>query len=466
MRIMRNHASRQDVPAEDTPSASAAAAAPSAPSPNELLRSRRYVVLLFLGALVGVPVALVAYFFLAFVSKAQHVVFVSLPEDLGLGSAPLWWPAVPLLLSGLIVGLTLRYLHGTAGHKPAEGFKSGGPTDPRDLPGIFLAALATLCLGAVLGPEAPLIVIGSGLGVLAVRLVKRDAPQTAVAVIGGAGSFAAISTLLGSPLAGAFLLMETAGLAGTMMGVVLLPGLLAAGIGALIFVGLDSWTGLGTFSLAIPNIPASSAPTGTEFLWAIVLGIVAAVLGCLIKRGALALQPVVERRQVTLTPLVGLVVALTAIGFEAMTAKDASFVLFSGQDSLPDLVQQASTWSAGALVALVLCKSMAYALSLSCFRGGPVFPGMFVGAALGILASQLPGLSMVAGVGIGVGAMSVAMLGMPMVSVLLPSMLLISDAASLIPLIIVGVVTSYVASARLAPAPATTMASEPEPTAP
>jgi H+/Cl- antiporter ClcA len=79
--------------------------------------------------------------------------------------------------------------------------------------------------------------------------------------------------------------------------VVLLPGLLAAGIGALIFVGLDNWTGLGSFSLAIPNIPGSSAPTVTEFLWAIVIGLVAALLGLLIKRGGLSLQPVVERRQ-------------------------------------------------------------------------------------------------------------------------------------------------------------------------
>ena len=91
---------------------------------------------------------------------------------------------------------------------------------------------------------------------LAVQLVKKDAPQAAVAVIAGAGSFAAIATLLGSPITGAFpLLMESAGLAGTMMGVVLVPGLLAAGVGALIFVGLDSWTGLGSFSLAIPDLP-------------------------------------------------------------------------------------------------------------------------------------------------------------------------------------------------------------------
>jgi chloride channel protein, CIC family len=54
------------------------------------------------------------------------------------------------------------------------------------------------------------------------------------------------------------------------------------------------------------------------------------------------------------------------------------------------------------------------------------------------------------------------MLGLPMVSVLLPSLLLINDAVSLTPLIIVGVVTSYVVSARLATAPAG--ATEPKPT--
>ena len=457
---MGDEPSRREGPSVETPRPPTGE--PARPDPLELLRSRSYLTLLVLGAVVGVPVAAVAYLFLAFVSKAQHFVFVSLPEDLGLGSAPLWWPVLPLLLSGLIVGLTLKYLHGTAGHKPAEGFKSGGATDPRDLPGIVLASLATLSLGAVLGPEAPLIAIGSGLGVLAVRLVKRDAPQAAVGVIAGAGSFAAISTLLGSPITGAFLLMEAAGLAGTMMGVVLVPGLLAAGVGALIFVGLDNWTGLGSFSLAIPDLPPSSSPTLTEFLWAIVIGIVAAFLGLLIKRGGLALQPIVERRQVALTPAVGLLVALTAIAFEAMTDKDVSFLLFSGQDSLPDLVHEASSWSAGALIALVVCKSVAYTLSLSCFRGGPIFPGMFIGAALGVLASQLPGLSLVAGVGIGVGAMTVAMLGLPMVSVLLPSLLLFNDALSLTPLIIVGVVTSYVVSARLTPAAAG--ATEPRPT--
>ena len=40
----------------------------------------------------------------------------------------------------------------------------------------MLAALGGLGLGVVLGPEAPLLALGGGLGVLAIQLVRRDAP--------------------------------------------------------------------------------------------------------------------------------------------------------------------------------------------------------------------------------------------------------------------------------------------------
>jgi H+/Cl- antiporter ClcA len=95
----------------------------------------------------------------------------------------------------VLVALTIRYLPGERGHSPADGFKAGaGPPLPVELPGIVLTALATLILGVVLGPEAPLIALGGGLGVVAVRLVKRDAPARTQAVVAAAGSFAAIST--------------------------------------------------------------------------------------------------------------------------------------------------------------------------------------------------------------------------------------------------------------------------------
>jgi H+/Cl- antiporter ClcA len=438
---------------------SGAPAAAATSDPMALLRSRSYLTLLVFAAVIGAPISAVAYFYLKFVSEAQKFVFQTLPKD-WMTSVPAWWPIVPLVLAGLIVGLSLSYLHGTGGHKPAEGFKTSGATDPIDLLGVFVASLATLCLGAVLGPEAPLIAIGSGLGVLAVHLVKKDAPEMAVMVIGAAGSFAAIATLLGSPIVGAFLLMEAAGLGGPLLGVVLVPGLLAAGIGSLIFVGLDAWSGYGTFSLNIGPIPHFGSPTGAEFLWAIGIGVVAALVGAAIKRGALALQPVVERRKVLLTPALGLVVAVLAIVFFEITGKPSSYVLFSGQSALPTLVQHAATWSAGALVALVLCKGAAYSVSLSGFRGGPVFPGIFIGGAFGIALSHLPGLPMIAGVGMGIGAMTVAMLGLPLVSVLLAVLLLAADGIALMPLIIVAVVVSYVASAHLV-APSTETTSPP-----
>jgi H+/Cl- antiporter ClcA len=425
-----------------------------AADPMELLRSRGYLVLLVFGAIVGVVVAFVAYFFLKSVGEVQHYVFQTLPHEVGFGSEPVWWPLPWPPLAGLVVALTIRYLPGTAGHKPAEGFKSSGPVLPVELPGIVLASLATLCLGVVLGPEAPLIAIGSGLGVLAVHLAKKDAPAQAIAVIAAAGSFAAISTLLGSPLVGAFLLMEIAGLAGPMLGVILVPGLLAAGVGSLIFVGLDAWTGFGTFSLAIPSIPQLGSPTGAEFLWAVGIGVAAAVIGTAIQRVGLFLQPVVEGRILTLTPIVGLGVAGLAIAFAEATGRSSSEVLFSGQNQLPALIEGAAGWSVGALVLVVGFKGLAYGLSLSCFRGGPTFPALFIGAAGGIALSHAPGLPMVAAAGMGIGAMTVTMLKLPLTAVLLPSVILEADALSLIPVVIVAVVVAYVISARLGPRPA------------
>jgi len=421
------------------------------PNPAELLRSRSYIVLLVFGAVIGIPVAVVAYYFLKLVSECQQWVFVTLPIDLGFDSTPTWWPLPVLVIAGVIVAAVIQYLPGTGGHSPADGFKSDGAPAANELVGIFIAAFATLGLGAVLGPEAPLIAIGGGMAVLILHLVKKDAPAQAVVVIGAAGSFAAISTLLGSPLLGAFLLMEVVGLGGPLLGVVLMPGLLAAGIGALIFVGLDNITGYGTMSLAVPNIPAFTDVTGAQFLWAIAIGLMGAVLGTGIKRAAQYLEPIIARRRLFLTPLMGVVVALAAIVFEQTTTHGAEQVLFSGETTLAPLIQNAGTWTVGALMMLVVCKGVAYSASLSSFRGGPTFPGMFIGAAGGMALSHFAGLPMIAGVAMGIGAMTVTMLGMPLTSVLLTSAFLAADGVTLMPLIIVAVVVAYVASARLTP---------------
>ena len=289
------------------------------PDPLALLRSRSYVKLLVLAALIGVPVSAVAYGFLKLVDWLQETLFTDLPEALGFDTPPTWWPLPLLALSGLLVALAISPLPGTGGHSPADGFKPAGALPLAELPGVFLAALATLSFGVVLGPEAPLIAIGSGLGVLAVRLAARDAPDQAAAVIAAAGSFAAISSLLGSPLLGAFLLLEASGLGGPMLGVVLVPGLLAAGVGTLIFIGLDELTGFGTFSLALPGLPPFDRPTLAMFGWAIAFGLVAPFVGRGIQLLALAVRPHVERRMVLLMPVLGLLIAGLAIGFAEAT---------------------------------------------------------------------------------------------------------------------------------------------------
>jgi H+/Cl- antiporter ClcA len=144
-----------------------------------------------------------------------------------------------------------------------------------------------------------------------------------------------------------------------------------------------------------------------------------------------------------------------------VTGKSSSDVLFSGQSELGPLIDHASDYSAGALVLLVICKTIAYTVSLAGFRGGPIFPAMFVGATGGIALSHLPGLPLVAGAAMGIGAMSAVMLRLPLTSVLLPTLLLASDGLAVMPLVIVAVAVAFVLSARLAPRPATSGAPPP-----
>jgi H+/Cl- antiporter ClcA len=333
---------------------------------------------------------------------------------------------------------------------------------PAELPGIFLAAVASIGLGAVVGPEAPLIALGGGMAVLAVKLARRDLPASTYAVIAAAGSFAGISTLFGNPLAAAFLLLEASGLGGPMAIVVMIPGLLGAGVGSLIFLGLNAWTGYGTFSLVIPNLPPAPHLDAAQFGWALVIGVAAALVSFGIKWLALFIRPHVERRLLLLTPLAGLAVAGLAIAFGEGTGKGSSMVLFSGQSALTPLLENAASYTVGTLVLLMVCKGIAYAISLSSFRGGPTFPGMFIGAVGGIALSHLAGLPMIAGAAMGIGAMTAGMLQLPMTAVLVTALFLGSDGIATLPLTIVATVVTFVLSKWLAGPPAEPKVPEPE----
>ena len=418
--------------------------------PVAIMRSRAYLGSLLLAAILGVPISAIAYGFLALVSLIQRFIFTTLPTDILGTTAPAWWPIPWLVLCGVLVALAIRHLPGNGGHSPALGFVPGGaPASWGELSNVAVAALATLSLGAVLGPEAPLLAIGGGLAALTVRRVKHDAAPSAVTIMASAGSFAAISTLLGSPVLAAFLIMEAAGIGGMALSMVALPGLVAAGVGALVFTGLDGWTGLGSFSLALPSVPPADPPTLLSLAWAVPLGALAALLGWLIRSVALSVRPLVHRRRIAVTAGLGLLVGATATFYQLVSGRSFTEILFSGQDALPGLVDNASDYTLGVLIVLIVCKSLAYGLSLSAFRGGPVFPAMFVGGAIGIAVSGLPGVDLAAGIGMGIGAMAVSMLRLPLTSTMLATLLMGIDGILVTPQVVLAVATAFLITMKL-----------------
>ena len=412
--------------------------------PESVLRERSYRVLLVLAAIVGVIVSLASWAFLEAVHYAQVWVFEDLPGELGFSGVPTWWPLPVLALAGVVVAFAIERLPGRGGHEPSEGLKSGPPTLPVMLPGVLLAAFASIALGLVLGPEAPLIALGSGLGILAVRTARRDAPDQAVAVIAAAGSFAAISSIFGSPVIGAIIIIEAAGLGGPTLPLVLLPGLLAAGMGSLVFVGMGRLTGLPTKAYAIEPLDLASYPHPSlaAFAWTILLSVAAALLVFAIIRLGVATKRLTVRRPFVVIPVVALAVAALAIAFFEATGEPTNLVLFSGQEAMGQLVQQAAGLSLGTLALLIVLKGLAWGLSLGAGRGGPTFPALFLGIVGGLLAAHLPGMAQTPAIAVLMGVACVSVLRLPLSSIVIAS--IVSGAGvGAAPLVIVGVVVAF-----------------------
>jgi hypothetical protein len=154
------------------------------------------------------------------------------------------------------------------------------------------------------------------------------------------------------------------------------------------------------------------------------------------------------------TAALGLLVGLLAMTYQLISGNSFTQVLFSGQAALPPLVAHAADYSVATLVLLALCKTVAYSLSLSAFRGGPVFPAIFIGGALGIAAAGLPGMELAASIAIGIGAMCTTMLRLPLTATLLAVVLLGTDGVTVTPPVVVAVVVSFVVT-NLLPVPRT-----------
>jgi H+/Cl- antiporter ClcA len=332
-----------------------------------------------LGALVGIPAAAVAAVFLGLVHELQQWLWTDLPDSLGESSPP-WYLVLGLPVAGAaIVWVARTFLPGDGGHTPRHGIDPA-PAPLSHAPGIILAAAGTLGFGMVLGPEAPVVALGSIVAVALTSFARLAAKEAKV--LATAGAFAAISALFGGPIVAGVMMTEAAApTLGAALVPALLPGFVAAAIGYTIFVGFGNWGGLETAGLAVPDLPLYDGTRVVDLFFAIAVGAITAILIVAVDRFA---TDVVGERLKRVGLAVSLVAGALIVGALALVAdglgSDSQDVLFSGQHSIAPLVAETST---GVLVVLLVAKAVAYAVSLMAgFRGGPIFPAVFLGIAV------------------------------------------------------------------------------------
>lgn len=413
--------------------------------PSPAVPTRDLARLTLLGALVGLPAGLVAFAFVALVHLLQTLLWDTLPEALG-HDAPPWYLVLGLPVAGAVLVAAARRLPGDGGHPPTEGLHMG-PLPPVDAGSITLAALATLGAGVVLGPEAPLIALGTVVGMVVAGWAGLAG--RAGVLLGASGASGAMSTLFGGPLVAGVMLLE--GGAGALTTVTLLPPLAGAAVAYLLVTGFGTWTGLPTGGLAVPGLPEYEGERVADLALALVVGVLAALAVAGVRR--LARRVAAAEARLGRVPLLlgaGLGVGALALAADGLGA-DPRDVLFSGQDSIPVLV---SGESAAVLVVLLAAKGLAYALSLGGgFRGGPIFPAIFLGVGLAGLAVTLLDVSSTLATAVGVAAGMAATSRLLLSAVLFSALMVGRAGLDAAPAAVLAAIAAWLVVRVLDPAP-------------
>lgn len=383
---------------------------------------RPLATLVGLPAVVGVAAALFATLFTSLVHGAEQLLWTWLPNTLGLDGVPWWWVLLLLLLGALGVAGASR-LPGHGGHHPLDGFAFD--ITAHELPSTLLAAASSLVFGAVLGPEAPLIAIGTSLGFAVHRRLGTDASKVLVM----ASAAAALGVVLGNPVVTMLLVLEAMFLSARprpeqpVLQVV--PILAALGAGYVVRIGIADWPGVHVPELSMGDLGSYPALHVVDLLAGALVAVVAGgLIIAAMRLGGVA------RRLASRGPFVtllagGLTVGLLALLVRVTTGADVDTVLFSGQQSLSTVT---TTTAAGTLVVVAVVKSAAYSVSLGTgFHGGTIFPSVFIGAAAGAAAALLiPGTALAPQVACGIAAGVAAAAGMPVTALVLALLLCVS----------------------------------------
>ncbi|RYJ24184.1 chloride channel protein [Streptomyces sp. L-9-10] len=363
----------------------------SSPSPAPSPSARTLLPLVAPSLVVGAASALVLLGVDEIADQLKDVLWETLPDALGVGRYSTLWMIVMLTATGIAVGIVVRQVYGHAGPDPATTGLVDEPMRPGVVPGLLVVTVLALAGGVSLGPENPITAANVA---LTYWLGRKAAPGTPAALWFSLAAAGTIGALFGTPVAAALVLTETlAGRPGPgSLWDKLFGPLIAAGAGALV----TALVAHPAFDLALP------AYTGTrwsDLLAALVIAPVAAALGL----AACYAFPYVHAAFRRLGHPV-LAVASGGLVLGLLGALGGPLTLFKGLDEVKTLAADPEGWSAGSFAVMTVVKLAALLTAAACgFRGGRIFPAVFVGVALGLCAHALvpavqPGLGVVCGV--------------------------------------------------------------------
>lgn len=337
-------------------------------------RARTMLLLSLPAVAIGIASSLILIVVMKIASALQNLLWQRLPGTLGIAQdSPLWIIGV-LTLTGIAVGLVIRFSQGHAGPDPACEPLIGAPVPPSALPGLIVALILGLAGGVSLGPEHPIMTVNIALAVaIGARLLPR-VNRMEWTILASAGT---IGALFGTPVAAALIFSQTLnGSSEVPLWDRLFAPLMAAAAGALT-------TGLffhPHFSLPIAHYGQMEM---TDILSGAIVAAIASAAGMVAVWCLLRLHSMMHQMK---NPVLVLGIGGFILGILGVIGGPVS--LFKGLDEMQQMVaNQAFSTSDYFLLAVIKLAALVVAAA-SGFRGGRIFPAVFVGVALGLMLHE------------------------------------------------------------------------------
>ncbi|RLW84449.1 ion channel protein [Escherichia coli] len=337
-------------------------------------RARTMLLLSLPAVAIGIASSLILIVVMKIASVLQNLLWQRLPGTLGIAQdSPLWIIGV-LTLTGIAVGLVIRFSQGHAGPDPACEPLIGAPVPPSALPGLIVALILGLAGGVSLGPEHPIMTVNIALAVaIGARLLPR-VNRMEWTILASAGT---IGALFGTPVAAALIFSQTLnGISEVPLWDRLFAPLMAAAAGALT-------TGLffhPHFSLPIAHYGQMEM---TDILSGAIVAAIAIAAGMVAVWCLPRLHAMMHQMK---NPVLVLGIGGFILGILGVIGGPVS--LFKGLDEMQQMVaNQAFSTSDYFLLAVIKLAALVVAAA-SGFRGGRIFPAVFVGVALGLMLHE------------------------------------------------------------------------------